>query len=59
MAWLTVIPGFTPTCRAWGETCHSRRESSADNTAVGFPLSSGFRRSSARSANSGIHTQAA
>ena len=35
IAWLTVIPGFTPAWRASDETCHSFRVVSGASSAVG------------------------
>src|SRR5690242_8283312 len=60
IAWLTVIPGFTPARRASGATCHKRRLVSGASSASGCrEASSGRRATSQRSANSGIQQQAA
>src|SRR5438067_496687 len=59
IAWLTVIPGFTPAGRASGDSCHTRRASSGPTSATGSDASSGCRAVSQRSGNSGIQQHAA
>src|SRR5689334_1702602 len=59
MAWLTVIPGFTPARRASDDSCHTRRVSSGAMSATGCDTSSGRRAVSERSANWGIQQHAA
>ena len=61
MAWLTVIPDLAPKCLAIWDTCHSRRLSSGERTAVGVwgGGESSLRCSSHLSAKRGIQAQMA